>query len=107
VSAFERNPRVLAHTDGPDTSHAAAVGDRTTNRYRVLKLYAALGPVTSYRAWLESPAGGFDLAEIRRRTTDLLLMGLLERTGDKERIASTGRYAHKLALTDAGRKALA
>ena len=111
MTSLERDPKVLAHTDDPDTSHAAArAPGKTTNRYWVLKLYQA-GPKTSYHAWIGQrgydPEESFDLAEVRRRSTDLLKMGMLKRAGYKMEIMSTGKEAHVLELTDAGKKLLA
>ena len=103
--SLDRDARVLAHTTDVDTSHTAArAPGKATNRYWVLKLYER-GPVSSFHAWLSQAVHddeGFDLAEVRRRSTDLLQMGYLKRTGLKAWIASTGKEAHVLKLTPGG-----
>lgn len=108
MTSLDRDPKVLAHTDDPDTSHAAArAPGRATNRYCVLRLYRQ--PVTSYHAWLQQENYDddcFDLAEVRRRSTDLLQMGLLKRAGYTRTILATNKEAHVLELTDAGQALL-
>ena len=99
------DPRTLSHADGVDTEHEAAAANqagKAVNRLAVLRVFA-IGPVTTHgAAWLVPQ---LDLTETRRRATDLLNAGLLERTGDT-RILPTGRSAHVLRITEAGRAVL-
>lgn len=80
MSAIDRPARELAHTHGPATSHAAARGDRNTNRDLVLRAFR-VEPQTSFQAYLTVNVLGLDLTEVRRRCTDLKMVGLLEPTG--------------------------
>ena len=42
--ALDYSPRKLARRRDPDTSHAAAQGERSTNRMRLLAVFAAAWP---------------------------------------------------------------
>lgn len=107
VDLFTRAARVLAHTDGPDTAKEAAVASqvrKATNRYELLLRYNQWGPATTEFLWLTMPAWS-DLAEIRRRATDLLAGGLLERTGRTAKTTS-GRNAEVLRISEDGKRVL-
>lgn len=104
---LDREPRVLAHTDGPDTAKEAAaanIAGKILHRYDLLERYQRLGPGTTEYVWLIAPAS-MDLAEVRRRATDLLATGLLERTGETKKTTS-GRQAEVLRISAAGRRLL-
>jgi hypothetical protein len=112
-----RPPHTLAHAHGPDTEHEAATASperKAIHRLRLLWHYSMqpLGEspwgMSTYHAWetLRLQRCGMDLTEVRRRATDLLNEGLLERTGHKATLPS-GRQAHTLRITQAGRDVLA
>jgi len=113
-----RPPHTLAHTHGVDTEHEAATASqqrKAINRLRLLWAYAMQPYIrrtgrgmSTYHAWdmLRLQHDAMDLTEVRRRATDLLNEGLLERTGHKT-VLPTGRSAHQLRITQAGRDVLA
>jgi hypothetical protein len=106
---IDRDPRTLAHADGPATSHEAAVANavgKMLHRERLLVVFDAHMALTTWHAWAFYPALGMDLTEVRRRATDLLKLGLLKRTGQTYELP-TGRRAEMLEITELGREAVA
>ena len=103
---IERDPLTLAHAHGPDTAKEAATLSqvrKATNRAVLLERYARIGEATTEHVWLLCPS--MDLAETRRRATDLLAAGLLQRTG-RYATTTSGRNAEQLRISAAGRRVL-
>ena len=106
---IDRDPRTLAHADGPETAHEAARGNqagKAVHRLLVLRVFGQYGHLTTYAAWLRMRSAGLDLTEVRRRSTDLLNAGLIAETGIKAPLP-TGRRANTYSITRAGRDVLA
>lgn len=106
---IDRDPHTLAHREDPDTSIDAAVAGawrKATHRLVLLIIFDMHMTLTSYDAWeAYRIKHGMDLAEVRRRCTDLLNEGLIERTILKRQLP-TGRYAYMLRITEAGKNVL-
>lgn len=107
--SLEVQPRTLAHTRDPGTSHDAAARNRAgkaTHRRACLEAHfrqdASSGLIDDEVASLT----GLDLIEARRRCTDLRNAGLLEFTRIT-RTSNMGRQATVSIITHAGREALA
>jgi hypothetical protein len=91
-------PHPEAHAADPETSRLAAdsVRDVAGTRRAVLALLKAKGPMMDEQieqAWREAdlpPATGQSL---RSRRAELVRDGLVEFTGEKRRLASTGRLS--------------
>lgn len=74
---FDRDPRVLAHTGDLHTSRSAAAANRllrATHRHAVLAVYNEAKWLTDDDAAART---GLDLAEARRRCSDLRNEGLI------------------------------
>jgi len=110
VSLFEERkelavePATLVRLEDPETSHAAARKlDGKAKRTRLLKVFE-VGNATSEEA---AALAGFGPADgAWKRCSDLKNLGLIAPTGTT-RPGSSGREQMVLAITDAGRAALA
>jgi predicted transcriptional regulator len=100
-------PHRMARADDPATSHEAAHGDRTPNRTRILRAYAAFGDLIYTAA---AQRAGLEPHEAHRRISELVDKGLLmvASYGGRELIAITpkGRRANVYRITDEGKRAL-
>ena len=105
--AFDYEPRKLARRKDPATSRAAASGDRTTNRARLLAAFAGHHGLTYVEA---AAAAQMESHEAARRIADLTRLGLLEvaTLGGREMLRETpnGRQARVHRITDAGKQVL-
>ena len=104
------SPHKLARRDDPTTSKAAAHGDRKAHRLLIL---AALAGYPFGLTYTEiARVTGLEQHAVGRRLSELARMDvpLIERTvlGGKPlmRETDTGRMAHVLRVTDAGKRAL-
>lgn len=105
MTALDVDPRTLAHSDGPATAHQAAAANpevKSNHRAVVLAAYIAAGTPCSTAELSDLGVPGMDLTEVRRRSTDLLNRGLLERINERD---GRPRPGYRLAVTDAGRQA--
>lgn len=101
------DPRTLARSADPQTSHDAAArldaGRAGTIRRRLLVQFGRFPNLTADEA---TSAAGFEPADgAWKRVSDLINLGLIEATGDT-RPGSSGREQRVLRVTDAGREAL-
>ena len=102
------DPRLLARSTDPGTSHAAARGaELATHRGIVLRaLWAAscgVGHPLSTRELADLDVLDLDRHEIARRAADLLTLGLLARLDETD---GRHRPGHRLAVTAAGLRVL-
>jgi hypothetical protein len=102
MTALDVDPRTLAHSDGPATAQQAAAANsagKARHREVVLAAYIAAGRPCSTAEISDLGVPGMDLTEVRRRSTDLLNLGMLERTEETDGRARPG---HRLAVTARG-----
>src|SRR4249920_2245228 len=101
------DPRTLARSADPPTSHAAAerldAGRAGTVRRRLLAQFVRYPSLTADEA---TSAAGFDASDgAWKRVSDLKNLGLVEATGET-RAGSSGRQQQVLRATEAGREAM-
>ena len=105
--ALDYSARKLARRRDPGTSHAAAQGDRSTNRMRLLAVFAAAWPQGLTYEQAAGPAR-MERHEAARRIADLTRLDLLEVAvlgGHAQlRHTASGREARVHRATDAGKR---
>lgn len=106
--SLEVQPRTLAHTDDPGTSHDAAARNRAgraTHRRACLEAHGRF-PFSGLIDDEAASLTGLEIIEARRRCTDLRNAGLLQ-FAPITRTSNMGRQATVSVITRAGREALA